>query len=441
MMKRLWIAVVIGGFFLSSCASVPAVQGRVRRLAAKGDFDQAAQVMSRLSVGSYGKNNRLLESLDRGMIFYYAGQHEQSIAAFEDAKKIYDALYTESISKIAASWLWNDAALPYAGEDFERAMVNVVQALNFIALGQYDAALVEARNASAVLQTVNDRYPVGQKNVYADDAFVQLLMGIIYESLGERQNINDAFISYRRALDIYQSAFYEHYHLDVPNVLKENLLAAARWMGAREAEHYQRLFPQISSPLLEDRRQQAEVYLLYFRGQIINKVQSGIVLPGMDGLLTRVSFPRYRTGFKAQRPIVVEVNGLEGGTTRSVALERVHDLDAVARKNLDDRRVRIMAKAVARPVTKQFLVEVLEDQVSDAAGTDAASVFRYAGNVYLLYSEQADLRAWETLPSEIYMGRVILPPGQYQFLADGHKIMDLFLSSGDKKFIMHWSGY
>lgn len=426
---------------LSSCASVPAVQGRVRNLAAKGDFDYAAQVLSRLKHGAYGKNNRLLEALDRGMIFHYAGRYQESIRAFEEAKRIHEELYTESLSRIAASWLWNDAALPYAGEDFERAMVNVVQAMNFIALGEYDSALVEARNASQTLQALNDRYPSGRKNIYDDDAFVRFLMGIIYECLGERQNLNDAFISYQKALELYDGPFRKNYEVAPPELLKENLLSAAGWMGAREAEHYQKAFSGTRMISREERRRKAEVYILYFRGQIVNKVSSGIVLPGMDGLLTRISFPRYRTGFKAAAAISARALGPDG-QEQSILLERVHDIDAVARKNLDDRRLRILAKAVARPVTKQFLVEVLEDQVTDAAGKDAASLFRYAGNVYLLYSEQADLRGWETLPSEIYLGRLILPPGgPYRIFIGGTEFADFSLSEGDKKFMMYWAGF
>jgi hypothetical protein len=439
-MKKQFLSILISGFFFSSCASVPAVQGRIRNLAVKGDFNYAAQVISRLDNGAYGKNNRLLEALDRGMIYHYAGQYEKSISAFEQAKRIYEQLYTESLSKIAASWLWNDAALPFTGEDFERAMVNVFQALNFIALEKYDEALVEARNASFTLQALNDRYPLDQRNAYADDAFVRFLMGILYESSPDRPQWNDAFLSYKKALEIYEGAFKQHYSVEAPHLLKENLLSAAAWMGEREAGYYRKKFPDIALLSIDARKQKAEVYVICFRGQIINKVSSGIILPGMDGLLTRISFPRYRTGFKPQRPMTVRASGHEGEET-VVSLERVQDLDAIARKNLENRRVRILAKAIARPVTKQFLVEALEDAVADKAGEDAAEVFRYAGNVYLLYSEQADLRSWETLPSEVYMGRLILSPGKYRIFTDKKDFSELSLSAGDKKFMMYWSGY
>jgi len=424
----------------SSCASVPAVQRRLRRLAAAGDFDRAVEVLARLPEGSYGKNNQLLEALDRGMILHYAGWYRESIAAFETAKRVYDELYTRSLSKIAASWLWNDAALPYPGEDFERAMINAFQALNFAAIQDYNEALVEARNVQSVLQRINDRYQAGQKNVYQDDAFVRMLTGILYESTGQRLDLNDAFVSYKKAVAGYEGHFQDDYSLNAPDVLLENCLSLAGWMGRRDLDFYQRQFLDKTYVSLAERASRAEIYIIYYHGQIVNKVQGTIVLPGMDGLLTRISFPKYRKAFQPEREIHVRAVSPEG-QEKEIILQKAQDLDAIARQNLENRRLRILAKAVARPLTKQILAGAAEDVVRDKKGQTVGDLTYYAANVYLLYSEEADLRAWETLPSVISIGRLILEPGAYDFFAGKEKIASLAVSEGDKKFIMHWAAY
>lgn len=435
---QLFFYVILSVFFLSSCTNIPAVQGRVRGLASKGDFDYAAQFISRLENGVYGENNRLLESLDRGMIYHYAGQYQKSIEAFEDAKIIYDELYTRSLSKIAVSWLWNDSSLPYPGEDFERVTINIFQALNFIALEEYDDALVEARNVQSVLQLINDRYPADKKNVYGEDAFARMLMGMIYEAYGERQDYNNAFIAYRKSENAYDEIFAPNYSIVTPDILKENILSAADWMGRQEFLEFQHKFPDIEFLSFEEKKQRAEVYLICYRRQIVNKTSSTIILPGMDGLLTRISFPKYRKSFRPGFKGKFRIKN-DRGEIKEKELVKVHDFDAIARQNLKSRKIRILAKAVARPLTKQLLVEALEDKVNEEAGETAGDIFNYVGNFYLLYSEQADLRAWETLPSDIYMSRILLDPGQYDFFVNDQMIDSFLLEAGDKKFILHWT--
>jgi len=85
--------------------------------------------------------------------------------------------------------LSNDLTLPYEGEDFETVLINVVAALNYVLLNQWDDALVEARKVDHKLNVINDRYD--KKNVYKEDAFARYLSGILYEGKGE---LNDAFI-------------------------------------------------------------------------------------------------------------------------------------------------------------------------------------------------------------------------------------------------------
>lgn len=434
------IKIVSVPIFLSSCTFLPAAQGRIRNLVVKGDFDYAATFVDHLETGVYGKNNELLELLDRGMVYHYAGHYQQSIDALEKAKKIYDDLYTKSLSKIAASWLWNDSSLPYAGEDFERVAINIIQALNFMALEQYEDALVEARNVDSVLTLINDRYNPGQKNIYAEDAFARLLMGIAYEWNGGRQDMNDAFISYRKAHDIYEKDFFSNYGLRAPLVLNENVLTTAQWMGQRQLSQWQHRFSDVSFVSLEEKQQMAEVYVLCYRGQIVNKLSSSIVLPGIDGLLTRVSFPKYRKSFQPKLELSVKVVSASG-KSYDAGLSKVQDFNAIARQNLEDRRLRILSKAVARPLTKQFLVEAIEDKVADKAGETAGEIFNYAGNVYLLYSEQADIRGWDTLPSEVYVARLLLAPGDYHFFINDRDLGNFFLEAGNKKMIMHWIGY
>ena len=51
--------------------------------------------------------------------------------------------------------------------------------------------------------------------------------------------------------------------------------------------------------------------------------------------------------------------------------------------------------------------------VRDKGGETAATVYRGLAGIYNVYSEQADLRSWQTQPSQIRIGRLTLAPGEY----------------------------
>ena len=43
---------------------------------------------------------------------------------------------------------------------------------------------------------------------------------------------------------------------------------------------------------------------------------------------------------------------------------------------------------------------------------------KVTGDILIFMSEQADLRSWRTLPKEILIGKVTMPPGIYQLWAE-----------------------
>ncbi len=412
------------------------MQGRVRRLVAQGEAEQAVLVFKRASSG-YGRNHELLFFLDRGMVNHYAGRYTESIQDFEHAKGLYETLFTQSISKKALTWIWNDYAQPYRGEDFERAMLNLFQAMNFVALGKIDEALVEARNVDLILRRFNQQYGE-QANVYKDDAFVRFLMGILYESTGRSYDVNDAFVSYRTALEIYEGDYATFYDLKAPLLLKENLLSVSQWMGTSDLKQYQSVLSDVSVKSMAERGDSAQVYVILYRRMIANKVQSTIFLPGIDGYLTRISFPKYRNVFQSSKEMVLEAKNVQGEVFRS-EFQQAEDLNVIAKKNLEDRRLRIAAKAVVRPVAKQLVFEKIEDKIHEKAGDTAGELVRYAGMAYVAFSEEADTRSWETLPAEIRVARLILDAGTYEFFVEGERIGSLAVMPGDQRFLTHWT--
>lgn len=417
-------------FFFSSCAGVINLQPQVNSLAVARRYDQALKILE--DPKNYGSNSELLYLLDRGLVLHLAGRYEESSRVFEEAKNTFDQLYTQSVTKIGGSWLWNDYALPYRGEDFERVMVNIFQALNFAALGKIEEALVEARDVDSVLNAINDQYASGQKNVYREDAFARLLMGILYEAGG---NWNDALVSYRRAWDAYEKDYKKNYGVAAPQVLKENFRALIEKQGSANDEPYRRALAGIPYVPWDQKTRQAEIYLIQYEGLAPIKMPVEIIVPVPGGPVSKVAFPYYQKRVYESDALPLTARDI-GGRSFMMETEEGEDVETIAIKNLEDRRLRVMAKALIRPVGKYFLERTLENKVSEAHGRGSGRAVQYAGSLYNVFSEQPDLRSWQTLPARVRVARLIVKPGAYEVSAGSEFLGQVTLGAGEKKFFV-----
>ena len=277
---------------LLGCGISRELTATVDELNAKGEYTQA-RVYVEEHAKDYGKRNRLLYQLDRGMLAFSAGEFREAIQAFEEAELIMDELYTISLSQEATTFLINDNTAPYRGEDFESVMVNLFLALSYANLSQIEEALVEARKVDSKLTAINLQYSESQKNGYQEDPFARLLMGILYEMGQSSDDLNDAYISYSLALQGYE-AEYQRFGLAIPDMLVENALSAAEFMGEEEEKRLRERFPTQQYLPLVERKEMAEVFGLHLNGRAPVKEADLVVLPMPDGFLVKLAFPGYK---------------------------------------------------------------------------------------------------------------------------------------------------
>jgi len=399
--------------FLSSCATLPKGQSQVDAMLLAQQYPQAITLFQD-NPNLYGKKNELLYLLDKGFAEHLNKNYKASIETFAKAQEQFDQLYTESVGKIAATWVINDYAAPYHGEDFEHVFINIFQALNYLMLGEYADALVEARDVDSKLNAINFQYSDDQKNVYKEDAFARMLMGIIYEIEPISENINDAFISYAKADDIYQTDYAPNYGVYTPGILKENILSTARFMGLIEYSKYRNKFKSSEFLTQKEKRAKAEVYLIQYNGFSRLKTEAAVTVPLFDGHIVKVAFPEYK-----KRPYSVASSRLLAKDAKNNIFqspsELVQDIGAIAQKNLDRRKIRFIAKSALRATGRYLFEKKQEENIKKSQGSVAAGWFGFLSNMYNLVVEQADLRCWQSLPDQIRIARLILDPGDYGF--------------------------
>ena len=420
------------------------MQSKLKYFVAENEYTRAKSVLDDNSA-LYGRRNALLYLLDKGLLLHLSRDYKESIEIFEKTKLKFDELYTKSITGILSTWVINEYTSPYRGEDFERVMINIFQSLNYALSGSIEEALVEARDVDSKLNAINNQYNPEEKNVYKEDAFARMLMGIFYEAGKTREDLNDAFISYAKAAEIYDNDYYKNYNLGAPVILKENLLSAAEFMGQIELNKYRAKYSGIKFLSFEEKNKKSEIYLIQYSGFSPVKRESILPVPLPDGYILQIAFPRYGRRKDFTRDLIFSAKN-HNNKVFSASSEMVEDIGAIAIQNLDNRKARVIAKAIAGSTGKYLIEKKQEENIRKKYGTNTAAGFKIFSNLFNIFSSRADLRSWQTLPDEIRLSRLLLEPGEYNFFVTNRDSQNRFLdevdlgkitvSAGEKKFFI-----
>ncbi len=376
------------------------------------------------------------------MTLQLAGRYEESNAVLEQADQALEELYTRRVRTETMAFLVNDTELPFEGELFEQVMVNVLKAINYGAMGNWNEALVEGRKIDHRLNVLSDR--IREKEKYRNDAFARYLSGILYEVTGD---LNNAFIAYRNAYDEYRQA-RAWSRTVVPSMLQADLLRVTDALHlTQEHEQYRRDFAGVTWRPISDTKSLAHILVISYNGRAPLKEDQFLDLPvnlealnlvlltkgvtagssnqdrrafesavyGMNGRVVRVALPRLIPQRTQVAYSGVTISGTNGSF--SARTELVENVGAIAEKNLSDRFAGIAIKAAARATTKYAMAEGIGRGSHAAAGKDLGPlVGLLAGglaHMLAIASEEADKRSWRTLPDEIQISRLWAPPGDY----------------------------
>lgn len=418
----LLVTFVLGGA-MTGCATYSDSFGVIERDLSARQYDAALQDIEKQE-GS--KTDRVLYLLNKGMILRMKRDFADSNQALEAAKTEMERLYAASVSENALSFIINDATVSYAGDDYEQVLVHLYMALNYLELGQPEEARVEALQVDIKLREIGENIP---ESKFTEDALSRYLTGLIYEELGEW---SDAMIAYRKAYEAYKK-YQVNYGLAMPDMLKHDLLRLAQRQGLKdEADQYSREF---GIGLQQDRKQKPEqqgelVFILdnglapIKREKVIatwapppsvvkgkSKPQASQAPP--QPVLVKIALPYYESRPNNVLSARISVSGKQADT------QMMEDIDAIARASLDARMPAITARSIARAIAKSALQESV-DRAGNNGSNDVAAqlISSLVVRVATAATERADTRSWLTLPSDIHMARLSLPPGSYDVTVD-----------------------
>jgi hypothetical protein len=435
---------LLGSSLFFSCAPSIKHYPRLNQYLLTQDYDSAYKLVKK-NRETYADRNAVLYYLDEGIISHFAGRFKESNQSFSHAESIMEELYTRSISKEAASFLISDNTIPYRGEDFERAILNLFMALNYVGLGSWEDAVVEARKVDNKLNLINSQYEEEKRNVYKEDAFIRFLMGAIYEAEGE---INDAFISYRKAESVYRADYLPNYGVSPPTILIEDLLTSAQSMDFyEEMAEIQMEYPDVTFMDPARKKEMAEVFFVHYNGLAPEKREEHFLVPMPDGFVFKIAYPKFeKRGYRISHGEIT-LRHLRSGQSYRFPTALMEDIASIAVMNLENRINRIKAKAIARATIKYLASKEVSKVAEEKGGELLGLMVQASANIASMATEQADVRQWRLLPAEIRVGRGLIPPGEYhgriRFVGSGRAVISsreiapFSVKKRERRFFIH----
>jgi len=391
------LLVLMAVFVLPGCATYSVGIATVEQQTSNRDLDGALKSLDKLKLTG---TDQMLYYLNKGTLLHYQGDYAASNQQFESAKSLMDKLSAISLLEQTGSIMVNDTMKSYEGVPNEQLLIYAFEELNYLQSGNVDEAAVEARQFDIKQRLIAGK-DLSAKYLYG--AFVRYLNGMTYEEVGESDS---ARIDYRKAVDGYkaQSSFTG---FGVPAALKadldrlENPQTKSRPVAAGESAG--------SKTQFSDARNNGEVVFILNDGLGPTLAENIVSVANPDPqhgtAILSVAVPKF-----VQRPVPVARFEISDGS-ESATSELVEDVNAIARKSLEDRLPAITARAVARMLAKNAVAKKIKNQ-SENAGSGAL-LLSIVTDVGAIVSERADTRSWSLLPGNFLMARLSLPPGTH----------------------------
>lgn len=375
--------------------------------------------------GSFGDKDRLIYFVDAGMAYHYAGLYDTSIQRLHLAEAASEELFTKSISRAALSLILNDNALEYAGEDYEILYTNLIKALDYLALKNFDDAFVEVRRANDKLQLLEQKYADAAEQLNRVKPGDTGDVSIVYEAKKVRFN-NDAFARYlsmhmyaadgkfddaRIDNDLLNDAFRTQPHLydfGVPSVSyasdSNSILSVVAMTGLAPTKRAFNLRVRTDKQL-------GLVQVLYTDSSGRDSQYGQLPIRVSEDFYFKFALPQI-----TPRPSNVSRIRVIADSAVVGELQLIEDVTKVAQETFEAKKSLIYFRTIARALAKGMATHKLKKK-EDTGGL-GGWLKKAAIDAGSDLTENADLRCAQLLPGQIYVGDFELSSGTYNLTVE-----------------------
>lgn len=365
--------------------------------------------------------------MEQGSVLYLNGDYFQALQSFDKADALAEKLYTTSVSKTAAAQVVGDGVADYKGAAYERALLKFYQSMAHYMLaqkGEYEAYTPTEKEAEPVAaRTLSEaeikKHVSGAKsvllawNALASDPGMQNrpTPEALEKAWGAYLNQSGSDVERNRSALLYKA--WEKMLDDAESVLtaeqKKTVRAYIRERKRNGAS--ENVAVVLKTGLIAPKKAEKVGFPIVSRD--FNAATMAKLLGNKDGLF----FFEYASMDKPvpaeDYKLVIKKDGKEV-TERQMAL--VAPLSEIAYRDFQMNRKALTAKKGARLTVKYTAALAAAKAAYDKAPSmkDYAASGAFATAVKAIEAyEYADLRAWSSLPANIFMQSLKLGDGTY----------------------------
>jgi uncharacterized protein len=464
---------------LSSCGGGSALRFKqLSGVTAKDDYGSTIASIEKNRAKWYGAKNDLLYYLDVGALYHYAGLWDSSTVYLGRASGVYDDLFARSVTNEAAALLVNDNVRPYRSRPYELTMLHELMALNYLAQGNLEDALVETRAVQLMFNEWERTDRHGQK--YSNDAMFHYISSIAYDGAGD---YDDAMISLYKSVGTFNEG---------PVALPQKIKNYACYMLKLNHRDEDTSVLGISADVPKEKvpglgNGLSEIVLIgyagkgpalveekwsgtYIRGGLLtisHRDASGVVqsstmaappLPEKEyekaaagkknelGTTFHISFslPELRTFSSATDYFTVSTDAGKGADTSVV----VNDLDRQLAKNLEDTKTATIVRTAIRTTLRTIAAQKAKSAMKSKSPFGNL-LLNLGADILADQLDRADTRTCFLVPRTVQVARIPVAPGTYTVQAAAHgaggavigtkTFENVAVKQGEKKFLFYCS--
>lgn len=353
-------------------------------------------------------DNALL-TLDRGSILMAMGDFKLSARDLGAADKAIEVI---DLSGQAAGelgkYLFSDSVGPYKAPAYEKLMINTMNLVNYLALGDLSGARVEARRLAVIQKFIQER---GEESALL--GLGSYLAGFAFEKSGQSSE----------ALAYYDDALKYAQYPSLREPLRVLTGGASRTPGIDALVGDAGPLPAVAET------GEGEVVVVIGFGRVPRKeprripiglaltlVSSSVAVDrsaanelAAKGLVTWINYPVLRPGRGGYDAPSLTIDG------RPRAMEEALDVEALVRQAWEKSEGVVIGAAITRMIARVVAGEAVQ-RTTEALAKDTGPLGLLLGlatSAGLSAADRPDTRSWTTLPARIAVARLRLPAGQH----------------------------
>lgn len=413
---------------LGGCATYQDETRQLQQAWVVGDDLTAAYEAQREADESPEGIDALLWRLEEGAAFRSAAYFEESNRAFSQAEVLMDTYDNEAeirVSEQLLATLTNLSSLPYEGTAYDRIMVNTYKALNYLSLGDHEAARVElnralerqreavAANAEAIAEAqenaekASEEARRGSEDGYdvdraENDPLFQRQINAAYGYLDDYS----IYADYVNPFTVFLEALYFMCNAGGISDLERSRKSFERVRGMLPGNDYVRQDLETVSARLNGEPLPHLTYVIFETGMAPARTEQRIDIP-LFIVTNRV--PYVGAAFPQLRFNDFYVTGLRAAVDpeTSYSTQTLSDMDAVVAQSFqNDLPVTITRTLISAGVKAGIQYGIYEATKNNGTVNAIAMI---AAGIYAASTNRADLRTWLTLPKEFTYCRFPTP--------------------------------